>query len=681
MPKVKHSVRDISEKSQKGYKRNTGRRTLRGSKPTDEVNQKQVTVQEAPPRQPQTTAIEEDGEDGDGKFNAYKAVLTLLKAEDEPKQSSSKSSRKMVDSDHVEGLDENQETEMIESEDEIDGDDDNEGDMRDPFETHFAAIEATEVAEFAAKPVKTIKCPRKILGKKSILRAREGDDSPNNLAVKSVDSLKIKYRLKAPFNRANGEELTDLQKELAAPMFSYKDVFYPNRTYDDEEQLQALYSMHILNHIYKTRDRVLKNNAKLSAAGDDSMDVEYRDQGFTRPKALVLLPTRNAAWKFINKMNEVSGLSQVENRKRFKDAFYDEGTPPQNKPEDFRKFFAGNIDDMFCLGIKFTRQATKLYSSFYNSDLIVASPLGLKLVIGHEKDKSKKQDYDFLSSIEVLLLDQAEGMYMQTWENVDHILKHMNLTPRESHGCDFSRVRNWYLEENSKYLRQTIVLSEFSTPEVNHCFTKYCHNIAGLMKCRQFYDKGGAMARIGLSIRQTFSRIEPPEPQNDPNMRFKHFTSVTLPSLFRSSSEKGTLIFVPSYMDFVRLRNYMDRENISCSSISEYTENSNVNRARSWFKDGRTKMLMITERFHHFKRFLVKGVNQVIFYGVPENPQFYKEIVLFLARTAKETETDLSLYRTKVIYSKWDSLKVERIVGSDRIGVLFEGVGETYEFS
>lgn len=680
MPKVKHSVRDISDKSHKGYKRNTGRRTLRGSNPKDEIDQKEVAAKKASSVQPQTTATQEDGEDADDKFNAYKAVLTLLKAEDEPKRPSSKSSKKIVDSDHVEGLDENQETEMVESEDEIDGEDDNEGDMRDPFETHFAAIEASDVAELAVKPVKTIKCPRKILGKKSVLRVREGDDCSSNSAVKSVDSLKIKYRLKAPFNRVNGEELTDLQKELAAPMLSYRDIFYPNRTYEDEEQLQTLYSMHILNHIYKTRDRVLKNNAKLSAA-EDSMDVEYRDQGFTRPKVLVLLPTRNAAWKFVNKMTDVSGLSQVENRKRFKDAFYHEGMPPQNKPEDFRKLFAGNIDDMFCLGVKFTRQATKLYSSFYNSDLIVASPLGLKLVIGHEKDKSKKQDYDFLSSIEVLLLDQAEGMYMQTWDNVDHILKHMNLTPRESHGCDFSRVRNWYLEENSKYLRQTIVMSEFSTPEMNHCFTKYCHNIAGLMKCRQFYDKGGAMARIGLSIRQTFSRIEPPEPQDAPNMRFKHFTSVTLPSLFRSSSEKGTLIFVPSYMDFVRLRNYMDRENISCSSISEYTDNSNVNRARSWFKDGRTKMIMITERFHHFKRFLVKGVNQVIFYGLPENPRFYKEIVLFLARTAKETETDLSIYRTKVIYSKWDSLKVERIVGSDRIGVLFEGIGETYEFS
>ncbi|ANB15052.1 Utp25p [Sugiyamaella lignohabitans] len=713
-----------------GIRRNTGRKVMRGAEDSSR-KRKDIQDQSRPSDKPiideSAADIDDDDNENDG-IDAYKALLTLFKS-DEPQNKKRRTGLKRNESvniysktrkvekesdnedaaeddiDNVEGFDGNisddieSGTEIEDDEDDLDdaeesgeiqiSDDDNEGDIRDPFEWHFSAPDPVTISKAVAaassasgwkKPTKYKKTTS--LGDRSMITLPNVEEpsiltSENPLTVKSLKSLKIKYRLEAPFQRVN-PTLSRLQADIAGPMFAYQDILFPSRSLENEVELQNLYAAHAVNHIYKTRDRILKNNSKLASASEDH-NLELRDQGFTRPKVLVLLPTRNAAYEFVNKVAEISGLNQSENRKRFKEAFYDDAVPPETKPDDFRRIFAGNSNDLFCLGVKFTRQALKLYSSFYSSDLIIASPLGLRLIIGNKEDeKRKKRDYDFLSSIEITIVDQADVLQMQTWENVSHIFKHMNLIPRESHGCDFSRVRNWYLEENSKYLRQTIILSQYATPEMNSCISKQCYNISGKLRIRPTYT--GSMATIGMRIRQTFTRIYVPEHTQDPDLRFKHFTSVVLPAVQRGSSYEGTLIFTPSYMDFVRLRNYMDDNNQSCNCISEYSPVSEVARSRSFFATGRTKMMLYTERLHHFRRYEIKGVRQVIMYGVPENPKFYQEIVRNLVRTVVEANVDPEMLRVRIIYSKWDSAKLERIVGTNRVGPLIQGNGDAYEF-
>ncbi|KAK3033327.1 hypothetical protein RJ639_034174 [Escallonia herrerae] len=112
-----------------------------------------------------------------------------------------------------------------------------------------------------------------------------------------------------------------------------------------------------------------------------------------------------------------------------------------SKPSDFQSLFGGNNNDHFMIGIKFTRRSIKLYSDFYSSDIIVASPLGLTTKIGHA-EVEKEKDVDYLSSIEVLIIDHADVIAMQNWSHVNSVVEKLNCLPTKQHGTDIMRIRH-----------------------------------------------------------------------------------------------------------------------------------------------------------------------------------------------------------------------------------------------
>ncbi|KAL8728971.1 MAG: hypothetical protein Q9166_005066 [cf. Caloplaca sp. 2 TL-2023] len=479
----------------------------------------------------------------------------------------------------------------------------------------------------------------------------------------------------------------DLITRLIASVSSYQDVLFSARSLDNADTLRRLIGLHILNHIFRTRDRVLKNSAKLSKIGTDE-DLELRDQGFTRPKVLVLLPTRQSCVKMIDAIIAMCKPEQQVNRQRFQDSYASvEEELSADKPEDFKDLFGGNDDDMFRLGLKFTRKTIKFFSQFYNSDIIFASPLGLRTSLGG--DEGKKADCDFLSSIEVVVMDQSEALLMQNWEHVGYIFEHLNLQPKEAHGCDFSRVRSWYLDGHAKYLRQTILFSAFNFPALNKLYTRHMPNVAGKAKFARNHD--GAIVDVGLPVKQTFSRFDFTDPTSEPDDRFNYFSTTVLPSLIKISSltvggQQGTLVFMPLYADFVRVRNHLaassSTQHVSFGSISEYTPVKDVTRARSHFVTGRHSMLLYTERAHHFRRYRLKGVKRVIFYGLPENPLFYREIVSdYLGSYSLDPNAGQRQYASvRCLFSKLDLLKLERIVGTKRYLSLLSEKGDTFDF-
>ena len=130
----------------------------------------------------------------------------------------------------------------------------------------------------------------------------------------------------------------------------------------------------------------------------------------------------------------------------------------------------------------------RLYEHFYSSDIIVASPLAVRLMTGQETDetaaKENKIDYDFLSSIEFLVLDQAEAFVFQNPEHVEELFKVINKTPKKlSDLNDITRLRDIYTQEHPKlpkHIRQNIVIQKFKNTDMEFIYDQYCNqNVLG----------------------------------------------------------------------------------------------------------------------------------------------------------------------------------------------------------
>lgn len=132
---------------------------------------------------------------------------------------------------------------------------------------------------------------------------------PTLIDSKNVDleEIGIKVQLRPHVVAANkcnvkdsDKPFTELQCELFSIMNNYQDLFYPQRTHANGEEIRFMYTLHALNHIMKTRTKVLNHNLKLkmmSTADSKAAAIipdKYRDQGLFRTKVLIVVPFREA---------------------------------------------------------------------------------------------------------------------------------------------------------------------------------------------------------------------------------------------------------------------------------------------------------------------------------------------------------------------------------------------------
>lgn len=459
---------------------------------------------------------------------------------------------------------------------------------------------------------------------------------------------------------------------------SYRDILHCNRkpfyirgSEEDSSTMDA-YIMHCLNHVFKTRDLVIKNDAKAAKFRENDKnamlnDDSLRDQGYTRPKVLIMLPFKSTALRVVKRLIQLTPSAHkanIEHLDRFYNDFGTKGieddeeeneafakSQKSSKPSDFQSLFGGNSKDDFVVGIKFTRRSIKLYGDFYSSDIIIASALGFCAKIDQiERDKGK--DVDYISSIEVLVIDYAEVIAMQNWVHLVKVVKHVNLMPSKQHGTDIMRIRHWHLDGYARFYRQTILLSSYLNPDMNALFNHHCVNYRGKVKLECEYK--GVLPKVQLQVQQIYQRFGSDSVTEINDARLDYFLKKVFPKL-QESTQGGIMIFISSYFDFVRIRNFMKSQDASFCMLSEYTEPSDISRARLWFFEGKKKIVLYTERMHFYHRYKIRGIKNLFFYSLPERKDFYPELLNML-------EGDDAT--TTALFSRFDQLRLERIVGT-----------------
>eukprot|EP00559_Dactyliosolen_fragilissimus_P002504 CAMPEP_0184864512 /NCGR_PEP_ID=MMETSP0580-20130426/15237_1 /TAXON_ID=1118495 /ORGANISM="Dactyliosolen fragilissimus" /LENGTH=797 /DNA_ID=CAMNT_0027363341 /DNA_START=34 /DNA_END=2427 /DNA_ORIENTATION=+ len=518
-----------------------------------------------------------------------------------------------------------------------------------------------------------------------------------------------------PTSRNKIHLMTPFQSTIYSSLMCYADIQISCARRQNEHAISNLMALHILNHVLTSNEIISSNNNQLrelgieegkETKGRDSLDGrdddKWRDQGYTRPKVLILTPTRGTCFNFVQKLITLldDQPDMVENLERFEEEYGNQMDDENDieerrkkildmKGPDWQEIFGDgvNSDDDFKIGLQISsadmdkkkkkknmKKHLKLFSEFYHSDLIIASPLGLKIALTDNEDADR--DMDFLSSIEICLVEKCDILMMQNWDHVNTVLQCLNQQPKRTNRTDFSRVRHYFLSGHGSSWRQLIFTSRFEDPFINASFKRNSKCRVGVtnMRSRISVDEA-SICKIQISLRQTFQRIPCDSISSQGNDRISYFSDKVLPKLL-GTRQKNTLVFIPSYFDFISVRNLLLKREASFVSITEYARVSEVSRGRARFLQGRKNIMLYTGRAHFFLRHHIKGAKHLILYGVPEHSEFYYGLVNMLSNDSN-SDDDESL-SCLTLFTKYDSHALSRLVGTDNCAKMIRGEKNTY---
>ena len=114
--------------------------------------------------------------------------------------------------------------------------------------------------------------------------------------------------------------------------------------------------------------------------------------------------------------------------------------------------------------------------------------------------------------------------------------------------------------------------------------------------------------------------------------------------------------------------------------LHRYSSGRDISRAREAFFSGRTRLLLITERFHFYRRYKIRGAHSVVFYAPPDHAAFYAEVSRFALDSQDGGEGEGEAH-VQVQYSRFDLLSLQRILGAQAERMVQSGERAVWRFA
>lgn len=431
---------------------------------------------------------------------------------------------------------------------------------------------------------------------------------------------------------------------------SYVDVFYSGCRIGDLHSVRFLYALHASNHVSKSVNSAVE-----------------KSHGYTRPRVLYVCGLKSCAQDFIQHM--VNLLSVKKDDPKY-EKFLEEYDLPEedeeqqqasfqktNKSFDFIETFSGNQDDAFKMGMRYQGGRLHLYTPFYTSDVIVASPLGLNIML-------QEEEYDFLSSIEVLLMDRLDVIKFQNWRFLHDLINKVNLPLQKWRDADLNRLRVSTLDGYVKQYRQTVAVSCTQHSVFNALFRSF-ENRRGSMKLCCVTANDFVLLGSQLKVQQLFIKVASSTVKDCEDDLMKYFVKNMISSLHGIG---GVLIVLGDYTHYLRMNKEFQNANMEYLPCHESCTPKQMLFARQQFQAGNTPALVTTARMLFFKRYVIKGTCRVFFVLPPEYPDIYREVFKMFDLSKKNSMVTL--------YTKFHGLQLEAIVGQTKLQKLM-GASDT----
>jgi U3 small nucleolar RNA-associated protein 25 len=437
-----------------------------------------------------------------------------------------------------------------------------------------------------------------------------------------------------PLNRYVQSKATFLSdNQLFPALLDYRDFVVAT---DSVDRFRRLAAVHVVNHIYNDL------SARKASPG-------RRDGTFTPTTVLVICPYRLQAFQFISEILSVLPDSiddspfEVEHADRLT-AEYSVAEVPKylvrSKPSDWLSIFGGHLDAEFKMGVRFFEHKVSLFQQMAKSQLVIASPLGLFL---HDEGA------DFMSSVEILVLDCLDALIMQPWDRLAALVSRLNGFPQTVAETNWDRIRLYCADKNHAQMRQNIAYGSVITPEVHSLFASFPNLRGGLMVRPLLY------AAAALPGGATFKKLIAGNVQAIGEVVGGFFADRLVAQIKQWRSKppeeaKRTVLYFVSSLRFLQARKVLEDNNVAFLEMGDDAHEADGKRMRRGYRQDPNAVLLITERFFFHYRLQPGEVGRAVFMQPPTFHNFIGEI----AGTGEVT----------VYFTEFDGMALERIVGS-----------------